>query len=240
MNWKPEHAFILAAGMGKRLRPYTDNCPKPLVKAAGKPLIDYALDHIQAAGIGKVTVNLHYMADMLAAHLAPRKHPLITISYEDTLMDTGGGIKRALPQIGTEPFVVVSGDSLWTNGPVPALDRMIDKWDPDKMDILLLLQPVSRMTMTRGIGDYDIAHDGKAIRRPDKSGFYMWTSVRICAPQLFENTPDGPFSFLKLMDRAEKEGRVYAVIHDADWHHITTSDDLDRVNAVLTNQKRYA
>ncbi len=239
---KPDQAFILAAGKGTRLKPYTDAMPKPLVKAAGKPMIDHALDQLEAAGVQHVVINLHYLADMLAEHLSNRKTPRITISREEQLLDTGGGLKNGLQFLDSaKPFYVVSGDSLWTDSGIkPALQRMAEMWDPDKMDLLLLLQPLSRMTLTPGLGDYDLAADGKAVRSLDKTGAYMWTSIRIVKPELFDNTPDTPFSFLELMDRAEQQGRLYGLVHDADWHHITTAADLDRVNDALAREKRYA
>jgi len=238
---KPDHAFILAAGIGARLKPYTDLLPKPLVEVDGTPLIKHALNHLDKAGVKNVTVNLHYLADLLEMRLSQYDGPSITISKETKLLDTGGGIKNALNTMGEAPFYIISGDSLWTNGPdKPALERMADTWDPDKMDLLLLLQPVSRMVLTQGIGDYDIGPDGKAIRSPDKKGAHMWTSIRICKPELFKNTPDTPFSFLEIMDKAEKNGRLYGLIHDADWHHISTATDLDRVNETFLAPQRYA
>ncbi len=241
MKIRPNHGFILAAGKGTRLRPYTDYLPKPLVEVAGQSLIDHALDHMESASVGHVTVNLHYMADMLENHLLQRARPLINISREADLLDTGGGIKKALHMVGDAAFYVVSGDSLWTDGEgQTALDRMADEWDPEIMDMLLLLQPVSQMKLTQGVGDYDLQPDGQAVRSLDKVGGYMWTSVRIVKPALFDGTPSGPFSFLDLMDRAEKTGRLYGLVHDADWYHISTAEDLERVNASFKGQKRYA
>ena len=244
MKTVPDHAFILAAGKGTRLKPYTDTCPKPLVKAGGTPLIDHALDHLERAGIRHVVVNLHYMAALLAEHLSTRPTPDIQLSYEKTLLDTGGGIKNALPLLGDAPFYVVSGDSLWTDNNAPggqtALARMAKMWDPERMDLLLLLQPLSRMTLTPGLGDYNLESNGQARRAADKSGAYMWTSIRLCKPELFNHTPDGPFSFLELMDRAERQGRLYGLVHDSDWHHISTAVDLDRVNEALKHRKRSA
>ncbi len=241
MSKKPDHAFILAAGRGERLRPYTDLLPKPLVEINGKPLIEHALDHLKKAEIKEVTVNLHYLADLLETRLALYNGPSITVSKEMKLLDTGGGIKNALNTMGEDPFYIISGDSLWTNGPdKTALERMAAAWNPDKMDLLLLLQPVSRMTTTQGVGDYDLADNGSAIRSPDKKGSYMWTSIRICKPELFKDTPDTPFSFLEIMDKAEQNGRLHGLIHDADWHHISTAADLERVNKTFAASQRVA
>lgn len=238
---KPDHAFILAAGRGERLKPYTDLLPKPLVEVDGKPLIEHALDHLKKADIKNVTVNLHYLADLLEMRLDKYSDFSITISKETKLLDTGGGIKNALNTMGDDPFYILSGDSLWTDGTKnPALERMADFWNPDKMDLLLLFQPVSSMSLTQGIGDYDLDANGCAVRSLDKKGTYMWTSIRICKPELFENTPDAPFSFLEILDKAEKSGRLYGLVHDADWHHISTPADLDRVNEAFTATKRVA
>jgi MurNAc alpha-1-phosphate uridylyltransferase len=169
------------------------------------------------------------------AGLGPRLH----FSFEKELLETGGGLRAAKDMLGDKPYFVVSGDSLWTDGPGgSALQRTAQAWDGDKMDILLLLQPLNAMTLTPGRGDYNIAEDGRAIRSLDKSGTHMWTSIRICAPHIFDGTPEGPFSFLELMDKAERAGRLYALVHDAEWHHITTAEDLDRVNAALLERKR--
>lgn len=227
----PGSAFIMAAGMGTRLRPYTDTAPKPLVPVGGRPIIDYALDRLAEAGITNIAVNLHYRAEQLQSHLGSR----VRTVYEDVLLDTGGGMKNVLSLLGSDPFFAVSGDSIWTDAPgaPTALERMAAAWDDAKMDMLLLLQPLSRMTLTEGKGDYDVSPDGWAVRSRDKSGAYMWTSVRLCHPRLFDDTPDGPFSFLTLMDRAEKSGRLFGLVHEGDWHHISTPADLERVDHAL-------
>lgn len=231
----PDSAFILAAGMGTRLRPYTDHAPKPLVRVGGKPIIDYALERIEAAGISRIAVNLHYRAEQLEGHLMARSGTRVRTIHEETLLDTGGGIKNALKLLGDKPFFVVSGDSIWTDAPgaVPALERMAAAWDERTMDMLILLQPLDRMVLTEGKGDYDLAADGRAVRSLDKNGAYMWTSVRLCHPRLFNATPDGPFSFLMLLDRAEKQGRLFGLAHEGDWHHISTPADLEQVDRAL-------
>ena len=236
MACRPDTAFILAAGLGTRLRPYTDHCPKPMVPMAGRPIIDHVIDRLAAAGVTKLIVNLHYMADRLEAHLRQRTDMEIRLSHEPQLLDTGGGIRNALPD-GDAPFFIVSGDSVWTDGPdKPALDRLAQGWSGDPHALHLLLQPVDRMVLTPGKGDYDLDADGMAHRSAAKTGAYMWTSVRLCTPALFDGSPDGAFSFLTLMDRAESQGRLHGLIHDGEWFHITTTDDLDRVNRALAEQ----
>lgn len=236
-----DHAFILAAGMGKRLRPYTDQCPKPLVKVAGRAIIDHVLESLEDAGVRHVTVNTHYMADMLEAYLSHRTAPQVVFSREGTLLDTGGGIKKALPLLGARPFFAVSGDSFWSD-PAGAgtLADMARLWEPAKMDVLIGLAPLSRMALTPGLGDYTMDAAGGCIRSLDKTGTHMWTSIRLCAPSIFKDTPDTPFSFLDLMDRAEKRGRLYGHVLSGEWYHITTPEDLERVDAALSAQKKAA
>jgi len=238
MSFRPDHAFILAAGKGTRLRPYTDSVPKPMVMVGGRTLIDHTLDKLEEAGVTHVTVNLHYMAPILEAHLMRRASPKITFSYEPVLLDTGGGVKNALPALGDKPFYVIAGDNLWTDGPSGnALLRLADAWDDKTMDIITLMQPLSGMTLTQGLGDYSMEAEGRVVRSPDKKGAYMWTNIRINHPRLYENTPNGAFSFLTLMDKAEREDRFRALVHDGDWHHISTPADLERVNEHFKTRK---
>jgi MurNAc alpha-1-phosphate uridylyltransferase len=231
----PDHAFILAAGFGSRLRPYTDAVPKPMVKVGGVPMIDRALDALITAGVTHVVVNTHYLAEVLEAHLKKRSKPVITLSHEPTLLDTGGGVKKMLPALGDKPFYVLAGDSVWTDGiSGNSLLRLAKNWNPDTMDILTLMQPLENMVLTHGVGDYDVLPDGRCIRSKDKTGKYMWTNIRLNTPELYRDAPDGSFSFLSLLDRAESQGRLRALIHDGDWHHISTPADLERVNASIT------
>lgn len=226
----PDKAFILAAGFGTRLRPHTNDKPKPMVKVHGKPMIDHALDQLESANVKTCIVNTHYKADILHDHLKDRTSPEIIISHEPDILDTGGGIKNAIHHF-TEPFYVVSGDSVCEDDPDQnALKAMAEMWDSNTMDILLLLQPVNTMALTHGVGDYDLDDQGRAVRSLDKDGKYMWTSIRINHPAIFENTPDQPFSYLQLLDKAQENGRLYGMVHKGTWHHISTPDDLKAVN----------
>ena len=228
----PAKAFILAAGYGKRLRPYTDTRPKPLAEVDGRSLIDRTLDQLNTAGIKDVMINTHYLADILTAHLQNRKTPKLHFSHEDVLLDTGGGIQNALGHFGNEPFFVLSGDGLWEDDPkAPALKSLSEHWNPEAMDILILLQPVSSMKLTQGAGDYDLDASGRVYRSPDKTGQYMFTSMRINSPAIFKNAPKAAaFSYLDLLDQAEKQGRLFGLVHAGDWHHISTPQDLESVN----------
>ena len=226
-----DHAFILAAGLGTRLRPYTDTMPKPLVEICRQSLLGRSLDQLAEAGVKHCTINTHYMADQIEAlthaRTDARTAPKITLSHEDVLLDTGGGIKKCLGACGSKPFIVINGDSFCEENPLPAL---MEAWNPETMDILLLLQPVSTMKLTQGIGDYTLDAQGKATRSLDKSGTHMFTSIRINHPRIFDDAPDGAFSYRDLMDKTEAKGRLYGLEHTGNWHHISTPEDLERVN----------
>ncbi len=228
---KPDKAFILAAGLGTRLRPYTDSKPKPMVEVAGISLIHRAIKKLEKAGVREVVINTHHLAPVMEEHLKIIHSPKIIISREDVLLDTGGSIKKALHHFGSDPFYIINGDALWEDADTDSLLRLQKQWDNNKMDILLLLQPVQQMVLTKGVGDYRLMEDGKAIRTKDLSGDYMFAGIRIAHPRIFENTIQGKFSFLSLMDEAEKQGRLYALAHDSAWHHISTPEDLHAVDA---------
>ena len=233
-TYKPNHAFILAAGQGRRLRPYTDTIPKPMVPVNGRPILDHTLHKLTETGVSNVTINLNYLGDRIKDHLEGRQSPVIHFSDEETLLDTGGGVKKALKTMENQTFYLINGDAFWTEGSdKTALDRLANAWDSEKMDILLLLQPVENMLLTQGVGDYNLNEGGQAVRSLEKSGTYMFSGVRITKSNIFEDTPDDAFSFLTLMDKAEKKGRLYGLVHDGDWHHISTPEDLERVNAAL-------
>lgn len=233
-------AFVLAAGLGTRLRPYTDTLPKPLVPVCDRPLLDYIFDHLKQAGVSKIAVNLHHKPEKIRAFLKTRENDfLLKESFEETLLDTGGGAKKVLPFLSRGPFLMINGDAFWLNGPgKSSLDRLKESFDPAHMDILLLLEPVARMALTGGVGDYDLDRDGRARRSRDKSGTYMFTGIRVCAPHIFAGSPNDPFSFLALMDRAEQEGRLFGLVHDGEWHHISTPQDLESVNAALRRKPK--
>ncbi len=225
MNTIIEQAMILAAGKGERMRPLTDHLPKPMVPVLGRPIIDYAIDALEDIGVEHILANTHYCADKIEPHLKARG--LKTV-YEPQLLNTGGGIKNALQFFDRDkPLMVLSGDSILA-GPA-TLHDMAAAWDPTTMDILLLLQPLNTMVLTPAVGDYTL-EDGLPVRTPDQSGEYMWTSARILNPRIFDDAPDTPFSFLETLDRVEAQGRLAAQVHKGIWHHLTTPDDVTRVN----------
>ncbi len=227
----PDKAFILAAGFGTRMRPLTETMPKPMVEVAGRSLLERTLDHLERARIQDVVINTHYLAEKINEHVKKRAEPNIILSHEPDILDTAGGIKHTLDRFNAEPFFVLSGDGLWKDHPqAPALKTMTNLWDPEKMDILILLQPTKSMKLTRGVGDYHLEPDGRALRAIDQSGAYMFTSMRINHPRIFDDTPDTPFSYLQLLDKAQEQGRLYGAVHQGDWHHISTPADLEAVN----------
>ena len=234
MTHKPDKAFILAAGFGTRLRPYTDDRPKPMVEVAGRSLIWRCLDKLRAANIKEVVVNSHYLADVLDAHLkdyaAQHKDIILHRSHEEDILDTGGGVKHALDYFGNDPFYVIAGDNLWSDGIVLALERLAQSWNPDEMDILTLMQPISSMVLTHGVGDYSFTDKTHVARSLDKTGTHMWTNIRLNAPHIYKTRDEKAFSFLGLMDDAQNRGRLHALEHDGEWHHISTPADLERVD----------
>ncbi len=233
MPHKPDKAFILAAGMGSRLRPYTDTMPKPMVDIGGTSIIKRTLAKLEEAGVQNVVVNTHYLADIIEAHLSDVKTPNIIFSREEDLLDTGGGIKKALHHFNGQPFYIINGDALWEDTSVPALENLFRHWNEDAMDMLLLLQPVDGMSLTNGVGDYHLLENGRAERSKDKSGSHMFAGIRIAHPRIFEGVTDTTFSFLMLMDKAEQQGRLYGIEHDGAWHHISTPAELEAVDRHL-------
>ena len=234
---KPDSAFILAAGLGTRLRPYTDTMPKPMVPVQGKPIIGHILDQLVTAGVASATVNLHHKADILRDYLKTRNDIDIHESYEETLLDTGGGAKKALLTLGSKPFYMINGDAFCVDGPSgSALLNLASAYNEVTMDILLLLEPVNRMVLTQGVGDYAVVEINRPLRSHERQGQYMFAGIRICHPRIFDDMPDGKFPFLSLMDKAERDERLFAHIHDGDWHHISTPEDLSRVNESLSKK----
>lgn len=215
-------AMILAAGLGTRMRPLTAELPKPLVRVAGKPLIDHVLDRLEAAGIRRAVVNVHHHADQLIAHLAARVHPAVTISDErDALLDSGGGVRKALAAIGPDPFVIHNCDSIWTEGTATNLGRLLAHWDEDAMDCLLLLAPTVASLGYHGRGDFALDPAGR-LRRPAEREMvpFAFAGVSIAHPRLFDVAPEGPFSLNRPWDRAIENGRAFGVRLEGRWMHV--------------------
>ncbi len=227
-------AMVLAAGRGERLRPVTDRLPKPLVRVGGRPLIDHVLDGLAAAGVARAVVNLWYLADPIAAHLADRTTPDIVLSREETLLDTGGGVAKALPELGPEPFYVLSSDGLWRDGATPALARLAAAWDDDAMDALLLLQPMAAAVGFDGAGDFFIEPDGRLARRGGAARApYAYMSIQLMHPRAFGGCPAGAFSNNWVWDRALAAGRLFGLVHDGAWCHVGDAAGLAAADAWL-------
>ena len=219
-----DKAMVLAAGLGTRMRPHSGALPKPLVEVGGRSLIDRALDRLQAAGVATVAVNTHYMAAQIEAHLARRKAPRIVISHEPELLETGGGVLNALPDLVPGPFYVLNCDAVWTEGSRPALARLAAAWDDRVMDALLLLHPTERVGGYDGTGDYFLDPDSRPRRRgAGKVAPFLFAGVQMLHRRLFHHAPDGRFSLNLLYDRAQAAGRLSAIVHDGDWFHVGTA-----------------
>ena len=222
----PRRAMVLAAGLGTRLRPVTDALPKPLVELNGRTLLDHAIDRLACAGVERVVVNTHYMAAKIAAQLANRKAPDIEISWEDELLDTGGGVAKALPSLG-DVFFVVNADVFWLEGKEPALLRLARAFDPDRMDAVLLLQRTVNAVGYDGSGDYLIDPTGKPCRRREREiAPFLFAGIQLLHRRLFDNRSERVFSLVRLFDRAEQAGRLHAIVHDGEWYHIGTPAGL--------------
>lgn len=235
MTWIPKSAMVLAAGLGSRMRPLTDLVPKPLVRLRQKPLIDYALDRIAEAGISQAVVNVHHLADQIVSHLKSRQRPRILISVErEQLLDTGGGVKKALPQLGPEPFLIHNSDSVWIDGVQSDLVRLAHSFDPERMDCLLLLALSSASIGYDGRGDFLMSPDGLLQRRPERElAPFVFTGVSIAHPRLFDGAPEGAFSLNQLWDRAIQRRRLYGIRLDGTWMHVGTPAALAEAEQAL-------
>lgn len=228
------HAMVLAAGLGTRMRPLTDDRPKPLLPLAERTLLEHALDRLEDAGVTETVVNAHWHAAQIEALLADRVAPRITIQHEETLLETGGGVKRALPRLGDAPFAVVNGDAYWLNGPTPALERLAAAFDAAEMDGLLLLVRTAQVDGEVGLGDFMLDPLGR-LRRPKEREMspYLYGGVQILHPRLFDGAPEGAFSLNRLYDRAIEAERLFGLVHDGVWFHLSTPRDLQRAELAL-------
>jgi N-acetyl-alpha-D-muramate 1-phosphate uridylyltransferase len=226
MTPAPRSAMVLAAGLGTRLRPITDTIPKPLVEINGRSLIDHALDRLASAGVEHVVVNVHYKAAMIVEHLARRSQPQIELSEETELLDTGGGVARALPLLG-ETFFVVNSDVFWLDNKDPALLRLAAAFDPAAMDAILLLQRTGTAVGYEGSGDYFLDPPGNPRRRrASEAAPYLFAGIQLLHRRLFDPAPGPVFSLVRLFDHAEAAGRLAAIVHDGEWYHVGTPEGL--------------
>jgi MurNAc alpha-1-phosphate uridylyltransferase len=231
------HAMILAAGFGQRMRPLTNSTPKPLIKVSGRPLIDHAIQHLQKAQVHHAVVNVHYLAEQLIGWSKTISDPVITISDEtDAILDTGGGIARALPLLGGEAFYVMNSDSFWIDRRTPALQRLKAAWNPDKMDCLLLLMKPEMTTGYDGTGDFEMASDGRLTRKAAGSKSALtYIGGYLVHPRLFLDAPQSAFSMNLLWDRAMAAGKLYGLEQDGHWLHVGTPEAIAKAEQVLAN-----
>jgi N-acetyl-alpha-D-muramate 1-phosphate uridylyltransferase len=231
----PNRAIVLAAGLGTRMRPYNGHIPKPLVEIGGKSLIDYSLDRLADAGVESVVVNVHHLADILERHLAPRQRPQIVISDErGELLGTGGGIAKALPKLGAAPFFLVNSDTVWLDGVKPNFKRLADAFDPQTMDVLLLLAATTNSIGYTGRGDFAMLPDGRLRRRRESEVVpFVYAGAAILSPALFADVPKGPFSLTVLFDRAAENGRLYGLRLEGVWMHVGTPEAVAAAEAAL-------
>lgn len=235
----PHTAMVMAAGLGKRMRPLTATRPKPLVEVAGKPLIDHVLDRLRAAGVRRVIVNVHYLADALEAHLSCAGEGLEMVVSDERarLMETGGGLVQARDLIGDAPFLCVNSDNLWRDGPIDAIRLLASRWDAATMDALLLTVPLARAHNHPGRGDFRLDGEGRIVARraPGRMAPFVHTGVQILHPRVIADWPDGPFSTNLFWDRAIAAGRAFSQVHQGLWFDVGTPAAVGRTEAMLAD-----
>lgn len=228
--------MVLAAGLGQRMRPLTASTAKPLLPLRGRSLLDHALDRLAEVGVGQVVVNAHWHPEKVSAALAAREGtpPRTRLQLEPELLETGGGVRRALPMLGPDPFTVVNGDAFWLDGPSPALRRLAEAFDASRMDAILLMVRTVAIEGEVGRGDFMMDALGR-LRRPARHEIapYLFGGVQIMAPALVAPEPQGRFSLNRCFDRALAAGRLYGVVHDGLWFHLSTPPDLARTERRL-------
>lgn len=231
----PRTAMVLAAGNGIRMRPLTERMPKPLIAVGGKPLLDNVLDRLAATGVETAVVNVHYLADQIERHLASRRAPRIVISDERTeLLDTGGGVVKALPILGAAPFYHLNSDTIWIDGVKSNLVRLAESFDAARMDALLLLAATSSSVGYAGRGDFGMASDGRLQRRPEREvAPFVYAGVAVLSPALFADAPSGAFSLNLLFDRAIEAGRLHGLRLEGVWMHVGTPDAIAAAEAAI-------
>ena len=233
----PDTAMVMAAGLGKRMRPLTATRPKPLIPVAGRALLDHVFDRLRAAGIKRAIVNVHYLADALEAHLKSRIEGIdVEISDErGRLMETGGGLVQARTAIGDAPFLVVNADNLWIDGPADTIKLLAARWDDATMDALLLMVPLARAHNHGGQGDFHLDAMGRitARRKPGRLAPFVYTGVQILSPRVIRDWPDGPFSTNLFWDRAIDAGRAFGLVHQGLWFDVGTPPAIAKTEAAL-------
>jgi MurNAc alpha-1-phosphate uridylyltransferase len=232
-------AMIMAAGKGTRMMPLTAERPKPLIEVSGVALLDHVLDHLRDAGIGKIVVNVHYLAQQVEDHLAASAADMdVRISDERALLrDTGGGLVHALPLISDDPFICVNADNWWTNAGDNAISQLMTHWDDSRMDVLMLLIPLEAAYNSQGIGDFNMDADGRLSRRQgDAPASYVWTGIQILSKRLIVDPPADVFSTNIFWDRAIAQGRCMGILHDGLWFDVGYPAAIAATEAKLAEQ----
>jgi len=234
-----KNAMILAAGLGLRMLPLTDKTPKPLIKVTGKPLIQFNLEALSKFSAAEVVVNIHHLPLQMINFLRNYPDFDVQISNEsDELLDSGGGIKNALHLLGPAPFFILNADSFWIDGATSNLNRLSKAWEPERMDILLLLAAGNQIMGYAGCGDFMMNSNGQLIRRPEKAvSPFVYTGVALISPKIFHETPSGPFSLNILFDRAIELQRLYGIRLDGDWYHVGTPESIDEAEQKMMLNK---
>ncbi len=231
----PARAMVLAAGRGIRMRPLTDRVPKPLIEVGGMTMLERVLDHLAAAGVETAVVNIHWLADQVEERLAARRVPRIVISREADLLETGGGVVNALPDLGAGAFFVANADIVWTDGPAPALGRLATAWNDAAMDALLLVYPVAGAVGYNGAGDFHMDASGRLAARGTAAPL-VFTGVQILHPRLFADAPGRVFSLNVIYRRAAAAGRLFGLVHDGAWYHVGTPSAFAAARAAFNRQ----
>ena len=233
----PDTAMVMAAGLGTRMRPLTATRPKPLIEVAGKPLIDHVLDRLRSAGVGKVVVNVHYLPDLLEAHLKAVGDLSIQVSDErELLLETGGGMVRAKPLIGADPFFAINSDNFWIDGSSDTLRLLASHWRDADMDALLLLVPQPRAGNHGGQGDFHMDAAGRlSRRRAGRVAPFVYTGIQMVSKRLLRDAPEGPFSTNILWDRAIAEGRCFGTVHQGMWFDVGTPAAIAATERALSD-----
>lgn len=222
-------AMVLAAGLGTRMRPLTDTLPKPLLKVDGRALLDRVLDRVAEAGIGTAVVNVHHHADLMEAHLARRQGaPRIVVSDERArLLETGGGVTKALPLIGEAPFLAINSDTIWIEGIRANLPRLAASFDAARMDALLLVAASALSIGYDGLGDFAMDTEGRLERRAERLVCpFVYAGAAVLSPALFEGMAAEPFSLNRVFDRAAADGRLHGIRLEGIWMHVGTPDAI--------------
>nr|WP_325099786.1 nucleotidyltransferase family protein [Aquamicrobium zhengzhouense] len=234
MSGKPKKAMVLAAGLGKRMRPLTDHTPKPLIKIAGRTLLDRGLDSLAASGVETAIVNVHYLGDQIIEHVRHRDKPTITISDErEELLDSAGGIVKALPALGNEPFFILNADTFWIDRGEPDLDRLALAWDGEAMDILLMLADPHRATGHSGSIDFLIGQDSRLARAKGASESFIYAGAAIVHPRIFDKASATAHSLNIYFDRAIAEGRLFGQVMEGHWITVGTPDAIAPAEAAI-------